>query len=154
MVLSVRSDSAHHGHLAMSGNIFDSHNVGVEGGCYWHVGAAPRDAAIRPITHRAAPTTEDCLTPSINSAEVEKPCSGHMLVSLLKPSSFTLPPGNSWEEFWAPLKLFLLQEVFPACPTPQVWPTHICPAVPSFRASVVPARGLSGRPPCPQGPAA
>lgn len=85
----------------MSGNIFDSHNVGVEGGCYWHVGVVPRDAAIRPITHRAAPATENYLTPSINSAEVEKPCSGHMLVSLLKPSSLTLPPGNSWEEFWS-----------------------------------------------------
>lgn len=94
--------------------------------------------------------TKHDLTPSANSVEAEKPNSSHMLFSLLKHSSLPAPTGNSWEEFQAPLKLLLLQEVFPDCPTPQTWPISLpcSTSIPMHVRSSL--EGSPGRSPCPQ----
>lgn len=63
------------GHLAMSGDLFDSRNKGGEGrgitGIYW---TEARDGVKQPTIRRTAPATENCPAPDVGVAEAEKPC--------------------------------------------------------------------------------
>lgn len=57
--------------FVMSGDTFGCYNLG---GRYWHlVGRGQGCCQTTFCRHRMAPTTEDSLTPNINSAEAEKP---------------------------------------------------------------------------------
>lgn len=59
------------GHVAVSGDIFDSHNWGGSEGKRWLLA---RDAAKHPTTRRQLSRTKNYLAHNISSAEIEKPC--------------------------------------------------------------------------------
>lgn len=63
----------------MSGGIFGifgCHNWCGGRGCYWQLsGYRPGFAVKHPTKHRLTPTTKNCWTPNVSSADVEKPCS-------------------------------------------------------------------------------
>lgn len=105
----------------MSGDIFDC--AGMDCGCFWCAAGGGGGGA---GMHRVPSNAQDAPTHSKERSDPRcQRCGGgrtllwsHAVLSAH--SSLPSPGGNSWEQFWAPLKRLLLQEVFLAIPLPRL----------------------------------
>ena len=100
----------------LSGEIFDYHDSGEKGSCFWHLWAEATDADKHAIIHRTSHTTKNYPAPNVNSAEVEKPWSTAWLaVKAVDCVSSAVVGGQSLElarsEFESQLRFLLASDL-------------------------------------------